>query len=204
MSVVPTDASSLFTTFTDFNTLVKVVAWCLRFIRRCQMRKTDRPSVELLLQPGELEDTKTIIFKASQRQRFLKVFKALLEGRVSSKSDLIQYHSYLVSEGLLWVGGRLGKTDLPISTHNPIILHASAPAVRLCCLNLHRTLGYPGLGTLEANISSEYLVIGLQHLLKSVSRDCVPYQKAYLRTQHQLMGHLPANRTQPESPFVVV
>ena len=57
---------------------------------------------------------------------------------------------------------------------------------------------------MEAILSDDFLIIGLCRLLKSISHSCVTCRRAYQRTQHQMMGHLPTDRTRPELPLTIV
>ena len=57
---------------------------------------------------------------------------------------------------------------------------------------------------MEAILSDDFLIIGLRRLLKSISHSCVTCRRAYQRTQHQMMDHLPTDRTRPEPPYTIV
>lgn len=93
------------------------------------------------------------------------------------------------------------KSTLSVSQKHPIILHRSDRLSKLICIQLHVDNIHISLTTLLAILSLQFHVIGVKHLVKSVSRACVLCRKAYAQTSTQLMGQLPTIRVVPTSSF---
>ena len=55
-----------------------------------------------------------------------------------------------------------------------------------------------------SRLSKKYYIPQVKRLLKSISKKCVVCQRTYARTSTQIMTDLPANRTNPSSPFSCV
>ena len=52
-----------------------------------------------------------------------------------------------------------------------------------------------------SRLSKKYYIPQVKLLLKSISKKCVVCQRTYARTSTKMMAILPANRTNPSSPF---
>ena len=126
-------------------------------------------------------------------------WEALKEtAEVSRKSSLIHLRPYLDSDGLMRVGGRLGKADITATQKHPDILHR---VDNLLCKNVHQSNLHVGPTTLLSLLCLRYHIIGVKQLVKDVSKKCVTCQKAYARTTAQLMGQLPSSWVTPAPPF---
>ena len=108
---------------------------------------------------------------------------------------------FLGKNGLLRVGGRLGRFCLPEHTKHPAILSIKSHIVQLTIQHIHVLIPHAGAATAMSRLSKKYYIPQVKRLLKSISKKCVVCQRTYARTSTQMMADLPANRTNPSSPF---
>ena len=109
--------------FSNYNSLKRVVTWCLRYIFIC------RSSLEAKLHSSklslnELEVAENRLIKLSQERSFkAELNKLRFSGTVSHGSCISHLRPYLDENGLIRVGGRLEKSALSEDQKHPIILH---------------------------------------------------------------------------------
>ena len=120
---------------------------------------------------------------------------------VRQDSRLKAVNPYLSSQGLMLVGGRLGKANLsPLQVH-PVILSASDMLTHLIFKHYHTTLNHCGPTLLMAHTSTFLFVVAAKKLAKDVCRDCLVCKRRAPKAMSQMMGELPAPRVNPASCF---
>ena len=97
----------------SFDKLIRVVSWCRRFYYRCRQQAKERSAAPLCLTSEEVASTKIVILRLSQQQSFPDVYQALLEQKTPINKVIQRYCPYLDKMGLVRVGGRLGRADVP-------------------------------------------------------------------------------------------
>ena len=106
--------------FSKLNRLIRVIAYCKRFISNCRNSKANRQSTTLSTQ--ELDQALTCCVKTVQVS-YAQEFKELGEKHVVAvNSSLKTLHPFLDKEGLLRVGGRLQHYTLPYQIRHQMIL----------------------------------------------------------------------------------
>lgn len=85
-----------------------------------------------------------------------------------------------------------------------MILSIKSHIVNLLIEHTHRALLHAGPSTVMATLAYHYHIPKIKKMLRKLSSSCIPCRKAYARTTNQLMGELPAVRTQIARPFSTV
>ena len=206
MAVLPAAGTDLqfLEKFSSFEKAVRVLAYCLRRKSKRQPRLADssRQAHPPSLSFRELCRARLAILHHLQHLAWPSEFRLLnLKKPIPTSSALGRLNPFIDKDGLLRVGGRLERSDLPFSSKHPILLPKRSSTVRLLIEHLHRMHGHPGSGTLTSIILRDYHPMGATQLFKRVCRECVVCKKALARTKHQLMLQLPPVRTQPLRPF---
>ena len=187
--------------FSRYKVMQRVLTWCLRFVSNCRKQKAERdlsPSLAL----AELDLTETRLLKLSQERNFQFEKTALTRtGEVPRQSSLANLRPFLDPKGLMWVGGRLENAELTLEQKHPIILHHSDRLPKLIARQVHVSNMHVGPRALLAILSLQYHIVGFKQLVKGISNRCVSCQKAYARTNSQVLGQLLASRVTPTSPF---
>ena len=172
-----------------------------------------RPMVEDLAH-AELE-----IIRSLQREHFedeIKVLQSLnVDGefvnRTAAKernsslkktSCLYRLDPYLDADGVLRIGGRLRRANLPDSVKHPVILPKESHITRLIIQDSHRGIKHRGSGMTHNDLRQRgYWVIGGAFAVRNFVSKCTICRKLRAPPQLQKMADLPMDRTEPVAPF---
>ncbi|XP_038120029.1 uncharacterized protein LOC119770026 [Culex quinquefasciatus] len=123
--------------------LLRITAYCVRFVRRCQRRK--QPPRTPFLTVGDLKEAKFALVRGVQQEPFAAEIKALANHRlVPTHSSLKLLNPFLDQQGILRVGGRLGLAGEAYSTRHPMILPSSNVFTRQMAVAYHETSLHSG------------------------------------------------------------
>lgn len=186
-----------------FTRFIRVMAWALRFISNSSKSSTQSKSKDLSL--VELAAAKNKVLLASQLRFYSTEYEILSQGKsLPHHHPFLSLTPFIGADGLIRVGGRLQQADLPESAIHPVILNAKSHTIRLLVEHTHRTMLHVGSSAVMAILAYSYHIPRLKPLLRSVSRRCMVCQKAFARPAKQIMGELPAIRSNPAPPFSIV
>ncbi|XP_018396277.1 PREDICTED: uncharacterized protein LOC108774625 [Cyphomyrmex costatus] len=118
--VAVTPRQDILQRYSSFNKLKRVIAYCLRFrdILSSQ-RHFDA------LKPEELKRAELVISHMVQVEQFPQELCSLQQGKgVPANSQLAAVNPFLDEEGVIRVGGRLKRADIPYDQRHPIALPA--------------------------------------------------------------------------------
>lgn len=114
-----TDFYKFFDRYSDINKFTRVVAYLLRFYNNIKNKNSRLQNN--YLSSSELQKALHFIIKHEQEVYFMEEINSLNKN-LDIKSNLKAVHPFIGSEGLLQVGGRLQKSDLPYMQKHLIIL----------------------------------------------------------------------------------
>lgn len=123
--------------------------------------------------------------------------KKLTIKKVSSIHRLDPY----LKDGILRVGGRLGRAELSPETAHPIILPYKNHVTTLIIRHLHRQLGHVGRNHVIAAIRERNWVIKVNAAVRRVLSKCVFCLRHHGKVSEQKMADLPEDRITPAPPF---
>lgn len=123
--------------------LQRVVAYLLRFIKNCRLKKHERAESKLL-DVNEYRLSKQAIVKHVQCFHFHDDIKCIKNGK-TVKSNLKKLCLFIDSDGLLRVGGRLENANIPYSQKHPLILPKKCNFTKLIIRDEHIILLHAGL-----------------------------------------------------------
>ncbi|KAJ8017933.1 hypothetical protein HOLleu_44355 [Holothuria leucospilota] len=155
------------------------------------------------LTPKMLEESEITIVRDVQRKAYPEEFDALSKGNiVTRKSPLFKLAPLLTTKGVIRVGGRLSKADLPYDTRHPLVLPKSSQVTVMIVRDAHSAVGHLGRNSILARLREKFWIHGGSQLAKAVARSCVLCRCYQAKPCEQLMADLPANRVEAElSPF---
>ncbi|XP_076290939.1 uncharacterized protein LOC143214143 [Lasioglossum baleicum] len=116
------------------------------------------------------------------------------EHRVAKSSSIVSLNPFLDSEGVLRVGGRLGKSNLPEKTKHPVFLH-SHPILTLIISHHHLRTLHGGSSLTLALLRDEYWILQARTTVRAVLHRCVARARENALVPTELMGELPVIRT---------
>jgi hypothetical protein len=105
--------------YSNWLKLVRVTAWILRFCHN--LCKKDRRNAEVL-SVKELEEAELYWIKSAQQDPFGVEIESLSKGCAAAQASRIADLNLQLVNGILCVGGRIDKAELPWEAKHPIIL----------------------------------------------------------------------------------
>ncbi|XP_068224528.1 uncharacterized protein, partial [Palaemon carinicauda] len=148
-------------------------------------------------------DAERAIIMYVQREVFGDEVKALSrELSVGKSSPIYKLDPFLDSEdGLLKVGGRLRRSDIPQSAKHPILLPKKHHVTTLLIRHEHELLAHSGRNHVLSNLRQKYWIINANATVRNVLFHCVTCRKLKEPALSQKMADLPADRLEPSPPF---
>jgi hypothetical protein len=108
------------------------------------------------------------------------------------------------STGLLRVGGRIHKAELPEEEKHPIILPSDHPAVELFVQDIHRREMHAGVEHTLSVVRQRFWLIKGRATIRKIVKRCIMCRQFYTKPVFQQMAPLPADRIVPAPPFTNV
>jgi hypothetical protein len=137
--------------FSRLNKLIRVIAYCRRFLTNCRQSKANRQTATLTTQ--DLDQALTCCVKMVQQTSYAQEVKDLTgQGEVASTSSLNTLCPFIEQEGILRVGGRLQQSTLPYQAMHQMIFSASHHFTKLIVSAEHIRLLHAGPQLLTASL----------------------------------------------------
>ena len=183
--------------------MVRVVVYVHRFIAKCK-----RFEVPLSIETSELIKAENKLVSLIQQRAYsneISTYKTLQpkSNKRKAKTRLWRLNPLLDENGILRVGGRLGRTDFSSETKHPAILPYDAIATRRIAESCHLAVEHSGRTTTVGEIrQSGYWIVNVNSCVRSIINRCVPCRLFRGRMGEQKMADLPEGRFSCEGPFV--
>jgi hypothetical protein len=132
-----------FNRFSDYNKLVRVVAWILRFSNNIKSR--NRATTGTYLTSSELDNAEKHLLLAAQSESFQSEIAAVQsEESVSKSSNLKHLFPFLDADGLLRAKGRIQNSQVTYQQKHPLILKGNHAVTKLLIWMEHIRLLHGG------------------------------------------------------------
>lgn len=188
---------NLFSKYSSFIRLQRIVAYCLRFKTNAQNRKITGP-----LTVTELQNATFVLVKIAQAECFKQELKDLKNLKsVPKSSNLVKLNPFLDEQGIIRVGGRLTKSNFTYEKRHPIVLPIKHTLSELITRYEHLRLLHCGPQALLSSLRDRYWPLAGRNLARKVVYNCVQCFKTNPKNTEQIMGALPATRLSPSPPF---
>ena len=134
-----------------------------------------------------------------------EMFSLQQSKQVSKKSSLLKLNPVIDEHGLLRIGGRLSRAQIPTNEKHPVIIPKNSHLAVLLIRYHHEKVHHQGRHFTEGAVrSAGYWIIGCKRLVSSIIQKCVKCRKLRQDVSSQKMSDLPADRVQPAPPFTFV
>jgi hypothetical protein len=154
--------------FPQMNRLIRVIAYCRRFINNCRHSKANRQIATLTTQ--DLDQALTCCVKMVQQISYVQEIKDLMKRQeVATTSSLKTLHPFIDREGLLQVGGRPQQSNFSYQAIHQMILPANHRFTKLVVSAEHIRLHHAGPQLLTASLREKYWIPRIRNLVKSVT-----------------------------------
>ena len=162
-----------------------MTAWIQRFINRSRQKL--RTPASSFITTDELVSAETTLLKLSQTKTYSDVLLYLQDqGKLPVKHPYAGLAFFLGEDGLLRVGGILGRSCLSKRTYHPVLLSIKSHVVKLMVQHTHVQIVHAGATTAMAWLSKRYYIPQIKRLLKSISQNCTVGRRLMLGLLHRL------------------
>ena len=175
------------------------MAYLLRFVNNSRADKHIRTSGPLSVQ--ELDSALNTIVKVIQREEFSQEMDYCAR-RLPLKSPLKFLTPFIDESGILRVGGRLERADIPFQKKNPALLPKEHPFTEALVRYLHLTHLHPGPTLLLSIVREQFWIMRGRDLVAKIIHACVTCHRFRAVKATQLMGQLPPSRVNPAPVFL--
>lgn len=199
-----TKVNAMFEISSSYHRLLRMTAYCLRFIQACRPRVSSTQEAAKYLTVDEISMALAKLIKLAQIDGFTEELRDLGKGNpVSRHSSLRLLSPFIDPDGIIRVGGRLRLSEQPYLIKHPILLPSSHPFTQLIIRHFHEKLLHGGGRATLSAMRQEYWPIQGYRTVKGVIRKCFRCTRASPVPAKQQTGQLPMQRITPARPFAV-
>lgn len=200
LPVIEEEELEVFSKYSSFRKLQRVIALVLRFIHNCKKKDPANRVTNPIPTVPELRNSLEVILKVTQRKEFGDEI-ARVESGVTCRN--ISSLGPILVNGMLRVGGRLEHSQLPFGAKHQIILPDKSPITRLLIRALHEEHLHIGPTGLIHVVRRDYWLINAASTVRAITRSCVKCFRVRPTDTTQYMGNLPPCRVTPAPLFSV-
>ena len=169
-------------------------------MKRIKMSNDDVKSMSMIT-VHDLNEAETSLVKFVQRSDFKGECDALSNGKPIQKASSIHKLDAFVEDGLLRVGGRLSKSDLPHCTKHPVLLPKGNHVTELVIRDAHERMGHAGRSHTLSEVRARYWIIRGNASVRKVINSCYMCRRYRKGVTFPKMADLPSERCAAEPPF---
>ena len=199
-----TIVSPLMQRFSSFPKVTRVTAYVIRYVNN--LRVHIGPKNLGPLTSCEYNNAQKKLISSAQQQDFAEEFSCIQEQNpLPRKSKLAGLQPMIDQDGLIRVGGRLDKADLPYEFKHPVVLPKDHPLTLLILRHCHHDNLHAGSALMQSVLRQHgFWVIRAKQQCRSTVRKCVPCARQRAETLTQVMADLPKDRLKAGYPFQIV
>ena len=179
--------------FSTFGRLTRVVAWVLRFIKRC--RKMNVPSTDYV-QVSEIKEAEVKIISLVQKEMYSQEHTSLSTNRGKKSIPLVTQLGLYLDGEIIKCTGRLQRTVLSENIKKPVLLPSKHRVTTLIVEAAHKYCMHFGVGYVTSYLRTKYWIPKIRQVVKKVQYKCV--------TCKRLQGSKYAQAPEPPLPDVRV
>lgn len=186
--------------YSSFSHLIRIIAWCKRFIKNCRSSKTTG-----VLLSAELDDaTKTVIRTVQESEFHLEIQHLQKRLPLPRNSNLLPLNCFLDTDGIIKVGGRLRNSNLSPSQKHPILLPKKHHITKLLVLYFHQIHLHGGPQLTLCCIRQKFWIPSGREVVRRILAKCLTCFRLRSECNKQIMGDLPASRFNAGRAFLNV
>ena len=172
--------------FSNWEKLIRVTAYCQRFGNNIRYAKKDPSKLRREeLKPAECKDAENYLIREAQRELVVTDYPNL---------------SPFIEDGLIRVGSRLNKSQLPYEQVNPVLLPKHHHVSSLIIESAHVKVKHAGRERTLCESRAKYWIIAGRQVAKNVTKNCVVCRRVRQPPHSTLMENLLQNRVKVHAP----
>ncbi|CAD7001397.1 unnamed protein product, partial [Ceratitis capitata] len=192
------DSQDILNRFSNFSRALRVISYIRRFYQRTHPKtKSFFKTESNLISPDEIKLTTQCLISICQKRYYSEEYERLKSGKsIGGKSEILPLNPFIDKDGIMRAGGRLSaSSDLSYSERHPILLPYSAKLSRLYVQFVHQVSIHGENQLMLRLIRSQFWIPRVKNMIRSVIHNCKVCTIYKKRSQAQLMGILPEERT---------
>lgn len=188
---------NLLSKFSSWTTLLRVTAYIKRFISN--LKNAERKILGPL-SVSELNRAHDCIIRLVQGAEFSTDVKSI-NAKKPPSARLVSLSPFVDDEGLLRVGGRLGKSSLHFDAKHPLLLPKKHHVSDLLITHYHLKHLHAGPQLTQAVLARRYWIVCARSRIRSIIHRCITCFRHKPRQITPYMADLPPSRVTPSKPF---
>lgn len=140
------------------------------------------------------------IIRFSQQEQFQEEIAALKHGNTVKRNSSVYKLDPMLHDGVLLVGGRLGKSAMPSERKHPILLSKNQHVSHLILSDIHKQLGHGGRNQMLSKLRCKYWITNANSVSRKIISKCVICRRFKGKLGEQRMADLPVERITPDLP----
>ena len=183
------------TKFSSWLKMCSVIMYVIIFINKLRKRSTSNNDNRY--------NAALLIVRETQKHSFSETYSRLIKKQTLLNNDsLASLNPFIDSQGLLRVGGRLGRSDLQYDEKHPVLLPHSHEITLAILKHYHEKIKHQGRHLTTASLrQAGYHIHKPKSTIDKFLRSCVTCQKLRGGFEGQMMAELPAYRLERTAPF---
>lgn len=178
--------------YSSFEYLCIIIAWIIRFTNK---RKKSSTTCAKFVTITECNAARKIVVRQIQHMTFSDEIENIKLGKeLPRDSKILSLNPFIDEDGLLRVGGRISRANIPFQQKHPIILPPSGPCIMALVRDAHIQTLHGGKQLTLNLIRQQFWIINGARAVKSVIYQCMRCHRNSSKLQQQLMGQLPEPR----------
>ena len=153
------------------------------------------------LSADDLRDAEMTIVRWVQARTFALEMTSLESGNgCLTKSNRLAPLDPIIVNGIVRVGGRIGKAPVSEDVKHPVLLPLDSPVSSLLVKKFHEDTGHGGREQVLSRLRQRYWIIHGNALTRRVLKSCVFCRRQFGVPLKQKMADLPLDRITPAEP----
>lgn len=190
---------SLLLRYSSWRKILRITAIILRFVHNARQKVKSKRRVGRALSVKDTSDAVDFWARLIQGREYAKEIECIRSGdsQLPNKSQLTSLRPFLDENGVLRVGGRIGKAPYEFGRKHPIII---PPKTRVAYLILHQRHfddHHGGAQAMMAAVRSAYWIPKLRLECRKYLSTCARCVRWGKRVDNQIMAELPEVRVRP-------
>lgn len=198
----PKPLHAVFQKYSNFDRLVRIVAYLIRFIWNWVRKQRNKPIVTSPLTAAEIYSSRITVLRQLQQFTFPEEYQSLSKGKhLPSSSKLLSLQPFLCKDGLIRVGGRLRQAKISFNIKHQILLPRNHHITTIIVWSIHQNHFHLGPSSTLNCLQQEYWIVNGRDAVRYTLRKCVICTRHKAKFMEQSMADLPFHRVNPSPPF---
>ena len=186
--------------YSDYNKLIRITAYVLRFISKCRKNSVVKSNK---LKADEIRNAENTLIRVVQRSHFQAEFQ-YLEQKTVKMPKLVSDLRLFLDDGILLCGGRIQNSSHDSNSKYPVMLPTKCKFTNLLLRKIHNEFHF-GVNYTLSQLRQRFWVPKAKQVIKNLLHNCIKCKKLHSRPFSKPdVPPLPSFRVEDSRPFSAV